>query len=55
MSMERQSFWWRTRAPEFSDLASSFLGLRGLAMAIELQSVCACVRWCFFLAQCAHL
>ena len=49
--MERQSFWWRTRAAELlSDLAaSSFLGLRGFAMAI--WECGACVSGCFFLLR----
>lgn len=41
--MERQSFWWRTRAAELlSDLAASslFLGLRGFAMAIWECGAC---------------
>lgn len=40
--MERQSFWWRTRAAELlSDLAaSSFLALRGFAMAIWECGAC---------------
>ena len=49
--MERQSFWWRTRAAELlSDLAaSSFLALRGFAMAI--WECGACVLGCFFLPR----
>lgn len=31
--MERQSFWWRTTAPELAGLGSSGFGFRGLAMA----------------------
>lgn len=51
--MERQSFWWRTRAAELlSDLAaSSFLGLRGFAMAISECSACACGERVVFIKE----
>lgn len=44
-SMERQSFWWRTTAPEFSGFGSSFFGLRGFAMACGNGSILCAYGW----------